>query len=187
MSGTNPAVKVRIATGAGPLAVVGSEDGVQEIYFEQPRGDGREPPRGPAPEGPEPQDIPGPVRDAVEQLQQYFRRERHHFSFKMTVDGTEFQRRVWEQLLSIPPGETRTYGEIARAVGKEKAARAVGGAVGRNPLSIVVPCHRVVGADGKGGGYGGGMAAKRWLLQLEGAWPEETAPAPREEGNESIR
>lgn len=165
-------VKVRIQTGAGPLAIVGSEEGVREIYFERPRVDGGGAEPKPAPDRIEPKGIPGPVRDAAAQLQQYFRGERHTFDFKMTVEGTEFQRRVWAELLTIPPGETRTYGQVAQALGNPKGARAVGGAVGSNPISIAIPCHRVVAADGKGGGYGGGMRAKTWLLQLEGAWPE---------------
>lgn len=187
MSQSEAVVTVRISTAAGPLAVVGTEEGVREIYFERPEGRQRPSSGAPPPAGTEPQGIPGPVRDAVEQLQQYFQGERRDFDFKMALTGTEFQRRVWRELLHIPPGETRTYGQIARSLGNPKAARAVGGAVGSNPVSIAIPCHRVVGADGKGGGYGGGMAAKSRLLQLEGAWPEGTPPKIAKEGKETIR
>ncbi len=85
----------------------------------------------------------------------------------LAARGTEFQRRVWEALCVIPYGETASYGEIARAVGRPAASRAVGAANGRNPISIVVPCHRVVGAGGALTGYGGGLDRKAWLLNLE--------------------
>lgn len=161
-------VRVRIASPVGPVAVVGTEAGVSQIYFDNgPRpvqsGRGHSPPTTVAPPN-----IPRPVRQAVDQLQQYFQGEPAAFQFPLYYGGTPFQRTVWEYLMTIPRGETRTYGEVAQAIGKPKAARAVGGAVGSNPLSIVIPCHRVVAADGQGGGYGGGMKAKRFLLQLEG-------------------
>lgn len=163
---TNAEVKVRIHTEAGPLVIVGTARGVSEIYFERPER-ARNVSRPDATSMPTA--IPDPVRRAVEQLEQYFRGDRIEFKFETDYAGTEFQRRVWSHLLTIPSGETRTYGEVARAIGSPKGARAVGGAVGSNPISIAIPCHRVVGADGKDGGYGGGMAAKRYLLQLEAA------------------
>jgi methylated-DNA-[protein]-cysteine S-methyltransferase len=92
--------------------------------------------------------------------------------------GTPFQRAVWAALLAIDPGTTRSYAEIARAVGQPVAVRAVGAAVGRNPLSIVVPCHRVIGSDGSLTGYAGGIERKRALLRLEAAWSESAVPAP---------
>ena len=85
----------------------------------------------------------------------------------LAARGTEFQRRVWEELLTIPYGETASYGEIARATGRPAASRAVGAANGRNPISIVVPCHRIVGAGGALTGYGGGLDRNAWLLNLE--------------------
>ncbi|MDQ1711782.1 MAG: methylated-DNA-[protein]-cysteine S-methyltransferase [Frankiaceae bacterium] len=104
---------------------------------------------------------------AVEQLAEYFAGERRSFTVALAPVGTSFQRAVWEQLRLIPYGTTVSYGELARRVGDAGAARAVGLANGRNPIAIVVPCHRVIGADGSLTGFGGGMAAKRALLDLE--------------------
>jgi methylated-DNA-[protein]-cysteine S-methyltransferase len=106
---------------------------------------------------------------AQQQLGEYFSGERTEFDLPTTIDGEEFQRRVWELIERIPYGETTTYGEMARELGDPALAREVGAAVGRNPLSIVVPCHRVVGKDGKLTGYAGGLERKRFLLELEGA------------------
>jgi methylated-DNA-[protein]-cysteine S-methyltransferase len=104
---------------------------------------------------------------AREQLEQYFAGERREFELPLALDGPAFHRRVWEALLTIPYGETRSYGEIATQVGDPGSARAVGFANGRNPVAIVVPCHRVIGADGSLTGYGGGLPRKRQLLDLE--------------------
>ena len=101
------------------------------------------------------------------QLDEYFRGERKTFDLPLAPKGTDFQKKVWNALQEIPYGETRTYGEIAAAVGNPKAARAVGMANNKNPIGIIIPCHRVVGADGKLVGYAGGMDKKEWLLQLE--------------------
>jgi methylated-DNA-[protein]-cysteine S-methyltransferase len=106
---------------------------------------------------------------AEQQLGEYFAGERTDFDLVTTIAGDEFQRRVWELIDRIPYGQTTTYGEMARELGDLALARKVGGAVGRNPLSIVVPCHRVVGKDGKLTGYAGGLERKRSLLELEGA------------------
>jgi methylated-DNA-[protein]-cysteine S-methyltransferase len=103
----------------------------------------------------------------VEQLEAYFAGELLDFDLPMQLDGTEFQRRVWASLCEIPYGETISYGELARWVGNPKASRAVGLANGRNPVAIVVPCHRVIGADGSLTGYGGGLERKVWLLEHE--------------------
>jgi methylated-DNA-[protein]-cysteine S-methyltransferase len=102
-----------------------------------------------------------------EQLAEYFAGERREFDVPMQLAGTAFQRRVWEELVRIPYGTTITYAELARRVGRPTAVRAVGAANGRNPISILVPCHRVIGADGKLTGYGGGVERKQWLLELE--------------------
>ena len=108
------------------------------------------------------------LRLASEQLQQYFARERTVFTLPLDLDrGTPFQQRVWQSLLAIAAGTTSTYGSIAQAVGSPKAVRAVGAAVGRNPISIIVPCHRVVGSTGALTGYAGGLDRKIALLQLE--------------------
>lgn len=104
-----------------------------------------------------------------EQLGEYFAGERTEFELATAIAGEEFQRRVWELIDRIPYGQTTTYGEMAQELGDPALAREVGAAVGRNPLSIVVPCHRVVGKDGKLTGYAGGLERKRFLLKLEGA------------------
>ena len=109
----------------------------------------------------------GPVGEAVRQLREYFAGERVGFDLPMAPRGTEFQRSVWRQLLGIPYGETISYGELARRVGNPKASRAVGSANGKNPLPIVIPCHRVIAGDGTLGGFGGGLPTKKILLALE--------------------
>ena len=105
----------------------------------------------------------------LEQLQEYFDRKRTEFTFPSAAVGTTFQQRIWELLREIPYGETRTYMQLADAFGNRAAIRAVGLANGRNPISIVVPCHRVVGSDGSLTGYAGGLDRKRFLLELENA------------------
>ncbi|GAA3894995.1 methylated-DNA--[protein]-cysteine S-methyltransferase [Halomonas cibimaris] len=102
-----------------------------------------------------------------QQLAEYFAGTRREFDLPLAAEGTAFQQAVWRQLQAIPYGETRTYGEIAAALGKPTAARAVGMANGKNPLAIIVPCHRVVGAGGRLTGYSGGLARKQWLLAHE--------------------
>ncbi len=104
-----------------------------------------------------------------EELKQYFAGKRRTFTFPLEPEGTAFEKRVWKALEKIPYGETRTYGDVARSIGNPTAARAVGAANGRNPIPIVVPCHRVVAAGGKLGGFGGGLPLKKKLLSLEGA------------------
>lgn len=101
------------------------------------------------------------------QLEQYFAGKRKYFDLPLEMRGTPFQRRVWEALLAIPYGETRSYKDVAETIGSARAVRAVGGANNRNPLPIVVPCHRVIGANGSLVGYGGGMPIKVQLLRLE--------------------
>jgi methylated-DNA-[protein]-cysteine S-methyltransferase len=110
---------------------------------------------------------PGAFGAAVAQLGGYFAGELTHFDVELDLHGTTFQRRVWTALLTIPYGETRSYGEIAEQIGAPGAARAVGLANGHNPIAIVVPCHRVIGANGSLTGFGGGLARKRTLLELE--------------------
>ena len=105
----------------------------------------------------------------VNELAQYFAGQRRDFSFPLDLRGTDFQLACWRALLAIPYGETRTYADIARAVGRPQGFRAVGMANNRNPIAIVVPCHRVIASDGTLCGYGGGLDVKRQLLELEGA------------------
>ena len=107
------------------------------------------------------------LAQAINQLEAYFSGERTAFDLPLGAEGTEFQRSVWEALLRIPYGETRSYGQIAEAIGKPKAGRAVGMANHRNPIAIIIPCHRVIGSDGSLVGYGGGINVKTFLLQLE--------------------
>lgn len=109
----------------------------------------------------------GPLADAVKQLREYFDGKRTEFDLPLAPQGTEFQRSVWRQLQQIPYGETISYLELARRVGNPKASRAVGSANGKNPISIIIPCHRVIGANGKLTGFGGGLPTKETLLALE--------------------
>ena len=146
------------ATPVGPIILVMREDGVlthlQFAHRFSPRHDWRE--------------SAAPFAQVRRQLDEYFAGVRRSFDVALAPRGTPFQRRVWRALLSIPYGETITYGELARRVGKPRAARAVGAANGANPIAIIIPCHRVVAAGGIGG-YGGGPEIKRELLALEGA------------------
>lgn len=105
--------------------------------------------------------------DAVAQLQEYFAGRRREFQLPLAMKGTDFQCRVWRELLRIPYGETRTYGQVAAAVGRPRAARAVGRAAGANRIPVLIPCHRVVGADGSLTGFAGGLRIKGFLLALE--------------------
>jgi methylated-DNA-[protein]-cysteine S-methyltransferase len=109
------------------------------------------------------------MRAYVQELEEYLAGERRQFSFPLDLRGTDFQLACWRALLAIPYGETRTYGDIARAIGRPQGFRAVGMANNRNPVAIVVPCHRVIASDGTLCGYGGGLDVKRKLLRLEGA------------------
>jgi methylated-DNA-[protein]-cysteine S-methyltransferase len=140
----------------GPLTLRGGPEGLRAIEFPE-----RDTAHARADHAPTAFDEP------VRQLEAYFAGERHAFDLALDLHGTPFQRAVWERLLAIPYGETTTYGEIARDLGRPDRARAVGAAVGRTPVPIVVPCHRVVGADGALTGYGGGLERKAALLELE--------------------
>ncbi len=125
---------------------------------------------------------PFPKGSPPSELAQYFRRERDAFDVKADpFEGTEFDRRIWKTLLEVPTGATITYAALARRSGVPGAARAVGGAMRRNPIPIVIPCHRVVGSGGSLTGYGLGLWRKRWLLDREGAWPirARSAEGPR--------
>lgn len=123
---------------------------------------------------------PGRLAPAARQLAEYFAGRRSAFDLRLDLRGTPFQLRVWEALLRIPFGKTRSYRDLALELGRPGASRAVGGAVGSNPISIIVPCHRVIGAGGHLVGYGWGLERKRWLLAHEGALPEPGAAPPPE-------
>ncbi|WP_323137502.1 methylated-DNA--[protein]-cysteine S-methyltransferase [Paraliomyxa miuraensis] len=128
------------------------------------------------------EDDPRPQSEATRQLAEYLQAQRRAFELPLRPLGTEFQRRAWAALCEIPYGQIRSYGQQAASLGQPGAARAVGHANGQNPISVVVPCHRVVGSTGKLTGFGGGIEAKRWLLELErrGVVPQwSPRPGPR--------
>ena len=111
--------------------------------------------------------IPEILEDAVCQLNEYFEGERNEFSLKLNTEGTDFQKRVWGKLLTIPYGKTTSYLQLSKNLGDVKAIRAVANANGKNPLWIIVPCHRVIGSDGSLTGYAGGLGRKQWLINHE--------------------
>ena len=111
--------------------------------------------------------IPAVLQEAVQQIEDYFQGSRNNFDFKLNPQGTEFQQRVWKELLTIPFGKTMSYLDLSKKLGDVKAIRAVASANGKNPLWIVVPCHRVIGTDGSLTGYAGGLWRKKWLLEHE--------------------
>ncbi len=107
---------------------------------------------------------------AVRQVADYFDGSRRKFDMEISLDGTDFQEQVWRQLLKVPYGHLASYKDVANAIGSPKAVRAVGAANGRNPISLIVPCHRIIGSNGKLTGYGGGLWRKEWLLKHEGCF-----------------
>lgn len=116
--------------------------------------------------------IPEVLEDAVRQLDEYFKGERTQFSLKLNPQGTDFQKRVWKALLDIPYGKTTSYLQLSKNLGDVKAIRAVANANGKNPLWIIVPCHRVIGSDGSLTGYAGGLHRKQWLLEHESPYKQ---------------
>ena len=147
----------------GTLRLVASDKGLAGVWFERSRPE-RVRPRGDVESARHPVLV-----EAERQLREYFAGRRQIFDLKLDFVGTPFQRTVWKALLTIPFGQTRSYGQIAKQVGRPSASRAVGAANGRNPVSIVAPCHRVVGSTGALTGFGGGLDVKERLLRLEGA------------------
>ena len=148
------------ASPIGKLALIADDDFLRGVYFEQSRHGG--PPEN-AKRG------TNKIIDATrKQLDQYFARKLTAFDLPLGAEGTEFQKKVWKALTRIPYGATRSYGEIAAKIGAPQASRAVGAANGRNPIPVIVPCHRVIGSTGALTGFGGGMDRKRFLLALEG-------------------
>jgi methylated-DNA-[protein]-cysteine S-methyltransferase len=143
----------------GELLLVGDGDTLSGLYMQ----DGRKPKR----IATNWNESGAPFADVKRQLEEYFGGERTSFDVSLAPEGAPFEREVWRALEEIPYGETVSYGEIARRVGQPTAARAVGTANGRNPIAVIVPCHRVIGADGSLTGYGGGLERKRLLLELE--------------------
>ena len=160
-------VQARVPSPLGDIAIAATADGLTGLWFTDNQRY-------------LPLELTGPkawrddsthpvLQQASQQLIEYFAGQRSHFDIPLDLRcGTAFQQSVWNTLLSIPPGETVSYGEVSRRIGNPAAVRAVGGAVGRNPVSIIVPCHRVMGTNGTLTGYGGGLARKTALLRLEG-------------------
>lgn len=149
-----------VASPLGEIRLVAQGDALTGVYFATHRK---------AQMAPRRDDRHHVLTQAAQELSEYFAGGRKVFTTALALHGTEFQCAVWQALLSIPYGERRSYAQIASAAGNPQAVRAVGAANACNPLSIIVPCHRVVGADGSLTGYAGGMAAKRWLLEFEQA------------------
>ena len=137
----------------GITKIVGDTNGISEISVSD--------------EGEVSVSIPKELKQAVTQLQEYFEGKRIDFNLKLNPKGTEFQQKVWQELLNIPFGKTLSYLELSKKLGDVKAIRAVAAANGKNPLWIVVPCHRVIGTDGSLTGYAGGLGRKKWLLEHE--------------------
>ncbi len=149
-----------IESPVGRLLIAADATGLRRILFE----------RGRSVVGPEPgwRENPAALSEPIRQMNAYFLGSLREFSLPLAPEGTPFQRRVWRELLMVPYGSTVSYGELARRIGDPKASRAVGLANGANPIAIVIPCHRVIGSNGKLTGYGGGLETKEWLLALEG-------------------
>jgi methylated-DNA-[protein]-cysteine S-methyltransferase len=157
----------RIASPLGTMLLARTKHGLAGAWFERQK------------HHPEAIDAPERADDALlaataSQLRDYFAGTRSTFDVPLDLQGTDFQRAVWQALLAIAPGRTATYGEIARQLGVPSASRAVGAAVGRNPVSIIVPCHRVVGSSGSLTGYAGGLDRKRSLLRIESELADRT-------------
>ncbi len=157
----------RMPSPIGDLILVEEDGALTGIGFTQ----GRHPAQPPA----DGEERPERFAEVIRQLQEYFRGERREFDLPLAPKGTPFQQRVWNALLEIPYGRAVSYGEIARRLGNPNAMRAVGLANGRNPIPVIIPCHRVIGANGSLTGYGGGLPIKRKLLSLEGIELRETA------------
>lgn len=138
----------------GILEITGTENAITGVHFVAKKVD------------PDPA-MPIPLKDCLKQLYEYFVGDRKEFALNLQLEGTGFQKKVWDQLMKIPYGKTISYKDIAVAIANEKACRAVGSANGRNNIAIIVPCHRVIAHDGTLGGYGGGLWKKEWLLDHE--------------------
>lgn len=145
----------------GPLTLIANAEGMVAVLWENER-----PGRVPL-DGDVGSDTMPILQEAKRQLAEYFNGRRQTFDLPLAAKGTPFQSKVWKALTAIPYGTTRTYAEIARQIGRHRAVRAVGAAIGRNPLSILVPCHRVIGSNGKLTGFAGGLPRKAILLELE--------------------
>ncbi|WP_026451191.1 methylated-DNA--[protein]-cysteine S-methyltransferase [Aequorivita capsosiphonis] len=146
---------VFIQTPMGVLEIIGNLEGLSAVLFKD------------AETSTISEKVPEELKDAVLQLQEYFEGERKEFNLKLSPEGTDFQKRVWNELLNIPFGKTSSYLQMANKLGDPKVIRAAASANGKNPISIIIPCHRVVGSDGSLTGYAGGLHRKKWLLEHE--------------------
>ena len=151
---------VFINTPLGTTKIKGDEKGIAVISINE--------------EGEITKQIPLELKEAVFQLKEYFEGKRTHFNFELNPKGTDFQKKVWKALLEIPYGKTTSYLELSKKLGDAKAMRAVAAANGKNPLWVVVPCHRVIGSDGSLTGYAGGLWRKKWLLDHENSLKQQS-------------
>jgi methylated-DNA-[protein]-cysteine S-methyltransferase len=156
---TSPVMMTSVASPIGPLTLTWDHDALTGLYMR----DQADFPR----QGMPPVRDKGPFAEVISQLEAYFAGSLTKFDVRLRLGGSPFQRAVWAALMDIPHGETRSYSQIAMSIGNPSACRAVGLANGRNPVAVIVPCHRVISADGTIGGYGGGLDRKRYLLDLE--------------------
>jgi len=138
----------------GILEISGTENGITGVHFVEKKSDSD-------------LAIPSPLKECVQQLNEYFAGDRKEFSLNLLLEGTDFQKKVWNQLMKISYGQAVSYKDVAKAIRNDKAFRAVGSANGRNNIAIIIPCHRVIAHDGTLGGYGGGLGKKEWLLDHE--------------------
>lgn len=145
--------KVTINTPMGPLVISGNSEGIREVTFQE--------------DAPISEKVPSALEAAAQQLTEYFQRKRTQFELPLNPNGTPFQKKVWNQLQQIPFGKTSTYQDMANTLGDPKVIRAAASANGKNPIAIIIPCHRVIGSDGSLTGYAGGLQRKKWLLEHE--------------------
>jgi methylated-DNA-[protein]-cysteine S-methyltransferase len=151
-----------INTPVGILELKGDAEGLASVLFKDEENDVVS------------EKIPKELKDAALQLQEYFEGNRKEFNLKLSLEGTDFQKRVWEELQQIPFGKTTSYQQMANTLGDPKVIRAAASANGKNPISIIIPCHRVIGSDGSLTGYAGGLHRKKWLLEFESPSPQQS-------------
>ena len=154
-----PIQRAFLKTPVGYLEVTASEKGIRSLQFINFRVRVKR--------------VPAPLKECIQQLTEYFTGTRKTFDLPLDLEGSPFQVKVWEEMRKIPYGKTISYFELARRTGNVKAFRAVGGANAANPVSVIVPCHRIIGQDGKLVGYGGGLWRKKWLLEHEHAFAQQ--------------
>lgn len=155
-------VTASIDSPLGILKLKASSEGLCEVAFSEERED------------PISIAIPVQLKEAVTQINEYFEGNRKEFNLKLSPEGTDFQKKVWKQLQQIPFGKTTTYQQIANQLGDPKVIRAAASANGKNPIAIIIPCHRVIGSDGSLTGYAGGLHRKKWLLEFENPSPQQS-------------